>query len=164
MLTQERLKQLLSYDPETGQWTWLNCPRASFRRKEAGWIDAYGYRRIKVDCKTYICSRLAFLYMTGEMPKDEVDHIDRDPGNDRWANLRESDRTGNTQNRAIRSDNKSGAIGVRWNEQRGKWQVQVNHVHIGLFNDFEEAIAARDAAARDLQGNFAVLNTMELAS
>ena len=165
MLTQESLKELLSYDPETGEWFWLKCPRASFVRKSAGWIDAYGYRRVKINGHTYICSRLAFLYMTGEMPKEEVDHIDRDPGNDRWANLREADRTGNCQNRSMRRDNISGVIGVFWNSQRGKWQVQVNKIHIGLFTDLEEAKAARLAAVQLMHGDFAVLNPpMEIAS
>jgi hypothetical protein len=157
MLSREQLKRLLHYDPDTGIWMWLDSPRPGWAWRYAGWVDHYGYLRVKIGRRVYICARLAFLYMTGSMP-EEVDHIDRDPRNDRWNNLRAADRSGNNQNRAKRPDNKSGAIGVFWNKQRRKWTAQVGRVYLGLFDSIEEATLVRDRYARDWHGPFAQLN------
>jgi hypothetical protein len=76
-LTAERLREALSYNPDTGAWTWL-VPTG--RRVRAGRIDCQGGWRIGLDGRYYTGSRLAFLYMTGKWPAHLVDHIDRDPG------------------------------------------------------------------------------------
>ena len=143
MLIQERLKQILEYEPETGEWFWLDCQRNGYSGKPAGWIDAYGYRRVKIDGKTYICSRLAFLYMTGEFPADEVDHIDRDPTNDCWRNLREANRSENMLNRDYTGA--SGHKGVYKHSQNNRWVAQHDNVYIGSYKTIEEAVAAREA-------------------
>jgi HNH endonuclease len=98
-LTAERLRELLSYDPTTGQWTWLvtrgsTAPAGSI----AGTIYSNGYRYITIDYRRYFSSRLAFLYMTGEWPQHEVDHIDRCSSNDKWDNLRPATRSENNAN------------------------------------------------------------------
>lgn len=95
-LGQERLKQLLHYDPLTGIWTWRVdrgfAARANVRAGDvAGTPNDNGYRVIGVEGGVYRASHLAVLYMTGELPGEEVDHKDCDPTNDRWLNLREAD-------------------------------------------------------------------------
>ena len=100
-VSQERLKYLLDYDPETGAWTWNN-PNARSARvtgQEAGSVNCHGYRILRVDCQSYRSARLAWFYMTGEWPTQEVDHINRDRSDDSWANLRSTDRVQNAYNR-----------------------------------------------------------------
>lgn len=82
--------------------------------------------------------------------------LTRSHGNDIWTNLRPATRTENIQNRQMRSDNPSGAIGVK--QYHNKWQVRVDNVYYGLFATFEEAVAVRDHVTAQLHGEFAVLN------
>ena len=79
-LTQDVLKELLDYDPETGEWTWRNpLPRSRMKPGDvAGRITQCGRRQIRIASGFYYASRLAWLYMTGEWPKDQIDHINRD--------------------------------------------------------------------------------------
>lgn len=159
MITALELRERLQYDPNTGDWIWLKTPRSGWVGRPAGSLDAKSYWCIKIDGQSYKSSRLAYLYMTGEWPIDEMDHIDTKPWNDAWCNLRPATRLENIQNRQMRSDNKSGAIGVFWNEANRKWIAQIDKTYIGSFDSFEEAKAARDLAATESHGNFAVLNT-----
>lgn len=86
MLTQKRLKELLKYNPDSGAFRW----RVSWTRTRlpAGCIHSDGYRRIEIDGRRYLASRLAWLYMKGRMPENFVDHINRIRDDNRWANLR----------------------------------------------------------------------------
>lgn len=161
MITAILLRERLQYDPTTGLWIWLKSPRGGWVGRPAGSIDAHGYRCIKIDGQSYKASRLAFLYMTGEWPSEEMDHADGKPWNDCWGNLRPASRTENLQNRCIRTDNESGAIGVHWQADRGKWRAQVGRHYLGLYDSFDEAVAARDSATKVLHGEFAVLNRKE---
>lgn len=159
MITALELRERLQYDPNSGRWVWLKTPRKGFEGKPAGSLDVKGYWCIKIDGKSYKASRLAYLYMTGEWPEDEMDHIDGTPWNDCWVNLRPATRTENNSNRRMRDNNTSGAIGVFWNEANQKWIAQINKMYLGSYDSFEEAVAARDAAAKELHGEFATLNT-----
>lgn len=158
MITALELRERLQYDPTTGLWIWLRSNRAGWNGRPAGSIDAKGYRVIKIDGQSYKASRLAFLYMTGEWPVEEMDHDDKKPWNDIWTNLRPASRIENVQNRQKRMDNSSGAVGVFWHKANGKWIAQIDKVYLGSFDSFEEAVAARDSAAEQIHGNFAVLN------
>lgn len=156
MITAIQLRERLQYDPTTGRWVWLRTPRAGFVGKPAGSLDAKGYWVIKIDGQSYKASRLAYLYMTGEWPEDEMDHIDSKPWNDVWTNLRPATRMENIRNRQMRFDNPSGAIGVK--RHFNKWQVRVDNVYYGLFDTFEEAVVERNRVALELHGEFAQLN------
>ncbi len=165
MLLHARLKHILNYDPITGTWTWINDPgrKPQLIGKEAGhlaWQD--GTRRIMIDRVMYRSSRLAWFYMTKEWPKEEIDHIDRSPSNDRWVNLREASSSENKCNTALSSRNTSGFRGVSWHELSQKWRAQVDRVHLGLFDTKEEAAAARDAFAAKLHGDFVQLNSVQM--
>jgi hypothetical protein len=96
--------------------------------------------------------------MTGQWPSQEIDHIDRDPSNNCWNNLREASSSDNKCNSQISSKNTSGYRGVGWLSFIGKWRVDVNGIYLGRFDDLEEAIAARDSFAQELQGDFVTLN------
>ena len=155
MITQERVKHLLHYNPEMGIWTWLNppSPNARLKGRQAGHRRPDGYRVIRIGGAPYYSSRLACLYMTGRMPIEEMDHIDRNPSNDRWANLREANRSQNKYNRVV-------FPGLRGVYRTGsRWWAQIGRSgYLGVFDTIEEAIAARDAAAIKLGGDFAILN------
>lgn len=154
MLTQSRLRQLLSYDPETGVWIWLNPPNHNTRLKGkvAGNRRKDGYLRIRIGGAHYYSSQLACLYMTGKFPEEEMDHEDRDPSNDKWSNLRPATSSQNKYNQE-----RSGIRGVY--RSGNKWMVMVGrHNYLGLFDNVEDALIARDAEAVRLGGPFAVLN------
>lgn len=89
-LTQEVLKSLLYYDPETGIFVWLVTRQRSPAGKEAGGYDEKGYRRICVNGTKVRAHRLAWLYMTGEWPEDQLDHINGLKDDNRFVNLREA--------------------------------------------------------------------------
>ncbi len=135
MLSHQRLKEVLDYDPETGISTWLVSRGGNARAgTRAGYIKPGGYRRIKIDGKLYLEHRLVFFWMTGKWPAKQVDHRDLDRQNNRWHNLREATPTQNTANRRAHKNNTSGAKGVFWGKKAKKWiaQIKVNGVKIHL--------------------------------
>jgi hypothetical protein len=77
LLTAERFKEVLHYDPETGDWTWCKARQKCSIGSTVGAINNFGYRLIDVDDRQHLSSRLAFLYMTGSWPQNQVDPIDR---------------------------------------------------------------------------------------
>lgn len=155
MITMNRLKSVLHYDPETGVWTCI-APRRSVRVGDiAGNIQNNGYRLLCIDGKDYQSSRLAVFYMTGEFPKKEVDHINGIKDDDRWANLRHADRSDNTSNR--KSTNAIGVRGVYRDRRKYSSRIQKygRTYFLGNFNTIEEAASAYRNAAERLHGNFA---------
>jgi len=151
MITQERLKEVLHYCPETGQFLWLKGQR---RGKVAGSVKRQrvtgkSYRHLKVYGREYLEHRLAFLYTTGDLPEHEVDHIDGNGLNNSWPNLRAVTGRENHRNKRKPANNTSGVVGVCWHEHSGKWLAQIGRggrKNLGLFHNKEDAIAARKAA------------------
>lgn len=150
------LRHLLHYDPLTGVWTWMNpLPRSKMRRGDiAGSVDSNGRRKIRIASAYYYSSRLAWFYVTGEWPNDQIDHINRIKDDDRWENLREATQSQNSFNRA-------------WAEDSGEWRgircvgnkfaVSIGGEYLGLSETFEEAKALRDKVLEDKAGSFAVI-------
>ena len=157
--TQERLKKLLHYDPETGVFTWKVKRPGRSVGDVAGSVGTKGHRRIYLDNVQYKAHHLAWLYMTGEWPEDQVDHKDVDPDNNRWENLRAATNQQNCCNRV--HPNPSGLKGVSWKRRNRKWVAQIGvdgkRIHLGLFDSAEAAHAAYCAAAERLHGEFANL-------
>jgi HNH endonuclease len=164
-LTQERLRELLHYDPDTGVFTWL----VSRGRVKAGTIAGSKYKasspdiiyiQIMIDGCNHTAHRLAFLYMIGAMPP-YVDHWDTDGTNNMWGNLRECTLTQNQANRRSQLRHKStGNIkGWCWNKANCKWQayIKINGktIHLGYFDNHEDAAAAYAKAAAEHFGEFA---------
>lgn len=158
MLTQERLKKLLSYNPETGVFIWIyrrSGGRELFSR--AGKLSQEKRIVIQVDNKEYLAHRLAFFYMTGEFPKYEVDHINGDPTDNRWGNLRDVRGITNIQNqRRARVNNKLGIQGVSL--RKGRFRAQIKNMgkshEIGVFDTPEQAHLAYLEAKRRLHPGF----------
>jgi hypothetical protein len=175
MITAIRLRELLDYDPQSGIFRWrrqINVgtsaqgARNRWAERRAGVMTVHGYWIISVDNERLRAARLAWLYMTGKWPDEHIDHINGDPADDRWANLREATRSENMANaKLLRLNNTSGARGVSWNKRLGKWHARVNFQrqlhHVGYFDSFEEAVAARDAKAAEIHSAFAQLNTLK---
>ena len=156
-LTQARLKELLNYCPDTGQFIWRVT-----RRVKAGSIagarhPTQGYIAIKIDGVLYRAHRLAWLYSFGYWPPDDVDHINRIRDDNRLHNLRLATRAQNCQNRRIRTDNKSGYPGVNWHSRDLKWRAYINirnkNVSLGYFDVLDDAIAARKLAETVYMGD-----------
>jgi hypothetical protein len=159
MITPERLREVLHYDPDTGKFTWRVSRRCVRAGDEAGGLNKHlGYRYIGVDGRRIPSHRLAWLYMTGDWPDGEIDHINRDRADNRWSNLRAASATENRANSKLRADNSSGLRGVVWDFQRRLWMARIKNSHIGRFATKEEAARAYDAAAIRLFGDFANLN------
>ena len=154
MLTQEALKELLSYNPDTGEFAYLQAASGRYAGLISGCKSAK-YIHIMIGGKLFYLHRLAFLYMEGVMPAVAVDHIDRDRRNNKWSNLRQATTKENNMNRGMDSRNKSGYNGVGWHKQRGKWRARVGHngndISLGLFSCVHKAGAAAKAA-RDALG------------
>lgn len=159
MLDQSRLKEILHYDPETGVFTWL---KPTSNRVRAGavcdTVGPLGYVVIGVLGKRLYAHRLAWLYMTGEWPSDQVDHANCVRLDNRWSNLRVAGKAKNMQNIGIRANNTSGFTGVGFHEQSGRWRAYIAEdgrtIHLGLFDTIEMAVQVREIAAREQYGEF----------
>lgn len=156
-LTQEYVKSILHYDPITGLWTWLVDDWGRVKGAIAGSTSDNGYIQITINGKKYKAHRLAWLYVTGEWPKTEIDHDDTNTKNNKWENIREATGTENCYNYPVKVTNKLGVKGVhRVKNGRYKAQIQINKIkiYLGRFDTLEEAQAAHDNAANKHQGEF----------
>lgn len=146
-LSHSVLLSLLHYDPLTGLFTWLVDRKGVKKGRRAGCLDkSHGYIRIGVIGRMFMAHRLAWFWMTGRWPDDEIDHEDGVRSNNVWTNLRPATDAEQKQNRAPRSSSKSGLLGVTWEKARNKWRVSImrNGVSkfIGHFTDPMQAAAA----------------------
>lgn len=158
-LTAEGLRQVVSYDPETGDFIAIIRRPPVEPGQPCGRIDSRGYRIVWIARRPYRAHRLAWLYMTGDWPQQEVDHKNLVKDDNRWANLRLATTAENQRNTGLRRDNTSGLKGACWIRSTGSWQsyIRVNgrQLHLGYFATKEEAHAAYVAAAREHFGEFA---------
>lgn len=154
------LKELVSYEPETGRFFWkfrtpLTCSRyASFNTRHAGdetglTKNERGYCLISVKNVKFKAHRVAYALMTGGWPVGEIDHINGDRSDNRWCNLRQVTHRENRANTyGWKKKTSSKYIGVCWQKDCNRWKAQCtidgrNH-HVGLFKTEEEAAKARD--------------------
>ena len=126
ILTQEYLRSLFDYDAETGVFTRL---KATGSRAKTGAVvgtnDGTGYLQTSIQGKKYRLHRLAYLYVTGFFPADDIDHKDRNRSNNAWANLRSVTRAENTHNKGMSRSNTSGFLGVSWVPGISKWESRI---------------------------------------
>lgn len=160
-ITQDELKYFLTYDPDTGVFTWnVDIGRARVGAV-AGYVNNQGYLQIGINSRPFLSHRLAFLYMEGYLPEYEVGHIDRDKLNNKWSNLREVTHLCNSLNKHVRKDSSTKIPGVSWHKASGKWIVFITskrkRIYIGIFVDFNDAVRARWNA--EVQYNFLGCNS-----
>lgn len=148
MITQQELMKLLTYDPETGIFTW-NVDRTRAKSGDrAGNVTNRNYWTICVNYKRYQAHRLAFLYMTGTCPKI-IDHIDHNTLNNAWNNLREATHSQNLHNQT-RKKSKTGFKGV-WRERgafRSYIEINKRRIHVGTFKCPIDAACAYNHTGR----------------
>ena len=156
MLSLERLKAQLRYDPNTGLFWWLQRKQkrrldrpAGSQRKDRRWV-------IRVDGRLYLTHQLAWFWMTGEWCA-EIDHADTDPGNNRWMNLRPAT---SSQNKANQQASRRSTLGVRGvSPHKGGYRVRLQkdgqRIDAGVHPTIELATAAYTEAAARVHGQFA---------
>lgn len=160
MMDREYLKSVLHYDLETGIFRWL-VTRGRFAAPGviAGTKTKKGDIRIVIDGRAYRAHRLAWLYVTGSWPKDQIDHADLDNENNRWGNIREASNGQNGANKHRYESNRSGYKGVHYVRRLSKYVAQIKHqkqvIHLGCFEDPAMAHAAYVVKAVELHGDFA---------
>jgi len=146
--TAEVIKKYYIYDPHTGLFTHKNGQRAGktaghkrTRRGGKAWLVL-----VMVEYVQYPAHRLAWRYMTGEDPQLSIDHVDQNPFNNAWTNLRLADDFLQANNRTYSSSNP----GVNFHKASGKWTARIQRkgkrVYLGLFDTREAAIVCREQA------------------
>ena len=153
-LTQARLMELLRYEPATGAFIWM-VPRGRVASGRLAGDSSGGRVSIKIDGRLYRAHRLAFLYINGEWPRHEVDHLNGDPADNRWLNLRDVPHIVNTQNtRRARSGSGTGVMGVHLEKRTGRYVARIvvegNGIHLGTFDSPDAAHAEFIKAKRAL--------------
>jgi hypothetical protein len=155
-LTQERLHELLDYNPGDGVFVWRRLPGRGRSRggTVAGCLRPDGYRCVNVDYKLYLAHRLAFLYAYGRWPAEQIDHINRIKDDNRICNLREATNAQNSINRLTQRNNRLGICGVYF--ARGKYVAGVTlngrTTYLGRFVTAQEAAEAHRLALVSLHG------------
>lgn len=158
LLTADRLRELFRYDYRTGVFT--RRVRAGNRLAgEVAGNSTNGYIEIGIDGVSYKAHRLAWLYVYGHWPNDQLDHRDLVRSNNRLSNLRQANNTQNNCNQPIRTNNTSGYKGVSFCKQTGRWAARIRahgkKIHIGRFETPYDAHLAYTDAANNLHGAFA---------
>lgn len=159
MLTQQRLKELLHYDPDTGVFTWKPGRRGVPSGAVAGSKHSDGYIKIRVDGGDYFAHRLAWLFTAGEWPANQIDHINGQKSDNRINNLREASHSQNEHNKGVRKDSLTGVKGVQWHPASKRFKAIIK-LHgkaqiLGYFSTIEGAADAYRKAELELRGEFA---------
>lgn len=165
--TAQRLKDELSYEPDTGLFDWKVSKSGRRLRPFVGTLNGKGYRTLRFEGTSILAHRVAWFLMTGEFPKKTIDHINGCRSDNRWCNLREATQQQNSMNRGPQTNNKSGYVGVSWHKKCKRWRAEINakgrKIHIGMFKNIEDAARAYDAMALRLHGKWARLNFPRVA-
>jgi HNH endonuclease len=151
----KRLRELLDYDPKTGEFRWkVNTSSTGRAGAIAGCLDNRGYRYIRIDGRLLLAHRIAWAMCYGRWPK-EIDHKNRDKSDNRIANLRSATRSQNNANRGKRP------VGVYPNSHGERWYAKVRKnckdIRLGSFPTKAAAMAAHRLAHRQIYGEFSRL-------
>ena len=160
-ISQDELKSLIHYDPMTGKFTWIADGREVSDKGRSGYCD------VMINQRSYLLHRLAWLYMVGSLPTTPLDHIDGNPKNNKWLNLRACSWHENSCNQGLRKDSKTGFKGVRmYSNGRYAASISANHKrkHLGIFSSADAAAHAYNKAAIEMHGEFARLNPVGIAA
>lgn len=118
--------------------------------------DECGYAR-GYDVKTKRLVRMHKI-ITNTDEDEIIDHINRDKLDNRKENFRYATKSENRINSKTRTNNTSGIQGVRYEE--GKWRVRIfvngKNIHLGMFDDFDEAVKVRLMAEKEYYGEFSM--------
>lgn len=154
LITQQGLKKILEYNPLTGNFIWI---KKISKKNNIGDIagclcNTNNCIVIGINNILYLAHRLAFLYMEGKWPENEVDHKDHIRSNNKWKNLRKVTHLENGKNVSLHINNTSGYVGVGWFKRDCKWMVTIKvnqkSIYLGLFKNKEKAIKVRKDAEK----------------
>lgn len=166
MITQERLRELVTYDENTGIFTSNKSRGCVISGKILGHVTDNGYIRLNLDKKAYRAHRLVFLYVTGEMPSDQIDHINGIRTDNRIINLRVVTAAQNNLNMRKKSNSQSRFKGISFNKYMQKWHVQIRHagklVHLGYHDSEVKAAYIYDMASLKFHGEYGKRNFLPL--
>ncbi len=159
-LTQERLQVLFHYEPETGEFIRkVKTSNSTCIGDVAGTVQRRGYIQLRVDGVLYLAHRLAWLYMTGRMPENEIDHRDLNKSNNAWSNLRPADGSLNNANKPTQKNNALGLKGVSRHNRGSKFRADIRingkQKYLGCFSSQDAAAKAYADAANDTFGEYA---------
>ena len=151
MLTQEVLKNYLTYDPENGTFIRNKDKKILGTKHSTGYVVI---RISKPSDKLYKAHRLAWLYMHGSFPTNIIDHINRNGFDNRIENLREVTQKQNTENRLLNKNNTSGFKGVSWSNVANKWRARIwnnrKEIFLGLYDEKNDAVNAYKNASKKI--------------
>lgn len=157
ILTAARLREMLHYNPIAGEFRWLERRQGRKLTAVPGYHHALpnGQTRIiiVINKRNYKAHRLAWLYMTGQWPQEHIDHINGDPADNRWSNLREATFAQNRWNRGVQRNTK--LVGAHYDRFWNRWQSAIGGKSLGHFKTKEEAHEAYRQAALEKYGKFA---------
>lgn len=169
--SQENLRELLDYCPETGIFKWrprgvetfnsqryCNSWNTKYAGKVAGSVDINGYIIISIAPNNYLAHRIAWKYMYGTEPSDLLDHEDNTRDNNRLSNLREASYVTNRINCQKYKNNTTGVKGVTLRKSTGKYSATVQkakkRIYLGDYDTLAEAQQVRKQAAEKIHGTF----------
>lgn len=159
MITQKELKEILEYNKNTGEFFWKISPMYNVNVGDKAGNNHNGYTRLTIKGKKYLTHRLAWLYVYGEFPEADIDHIDNDRTNCKINNLRIANKSTNAYNRKRQINNTSGIKGVLWSKASKKWMVRVgvnkHKLYFGVWEDLEFAELVAQEARAKYHGEFA---------
>jgi len=168
-LTAEIARELLTYNPDTGKLFWKERPVKYFKNPKIGmkswntrWAGKEAFTDInrnksgqisrldgKLLNKDYYTHRIAWLIYYGEWPKNQIDHINQDPTDNRIENLRDVTQAENQKNRTLYNNNTTGYLGVSKHHGKYRARIRINNIdkHLGYYDTAEEAAAVRAVAS-----------------
>ena len=162
MLTQELVRELFDYVPETGELIRKVSTAPNAQKGDiVGCLNGNGYLITTIRKRRIFNHQLVFIGHYGHLPKF-IDHIDQNPLNNRIENLREATNIENSRNKTKYKSNTSGYKGVSWSKNRERWcsQIKINTtaINLGRYTDPIEAAQAYNLAAEQYFGEFAYFN------
>lgn len=167
MMNVNYIRDRFNYDPISGAFTWFKPTNNRVRiGSNAGRLMPDNSYRVSIDNKSYAVHRLIWLYMTGEFPTAIIDHIDRNPSNNKWNNLRDCSTQQNAFNQVTRSfSSKSGYPNVH--HHKYGWQVKFRIKGVKRYSkffkpcDFHAAIEHAKTKSIELYGEYSPYNKLK---
>ncbi|OJH53454.1 hypothetical protein ATN81_18850 [Agrobacterium pusense] len=138
-ISAERLREILLYDPGTGLFTWRKTMGRNVAGSTAGTLRSDGYIRIQIEGERKYAAHWAWLYMTGKLPDDEVDHEDRNRSNNAWSNLRPATKSQNCANRVVLRGDLPRGVGRRGKKFVAMIRVRGETRYLGIHDTPEQA-------------------------
>ena len=149
-LSHQDLLNLLFYNQDSGLFYWKESRKRVKCGDVAGGIKKNGYVYLMVNGRSYRAHRLAWFYIYGVFPVDQIDHINRNRQDNRIENLRLADSFVNARNKGVSKNNSSGFRGICWDSKNLKWKVKITvsgqDIAVGRFKEIQEAVLARKNA------------------